>query len=52
VLGVMDLRTMAAVAVAITGERLVPDGARVARVTGAVAIGAGLLLLLARAATP
>ena len=51
VLGVMDLRTMAVVAVAITGERLVPDGARVARVTGAVAIGAGLLLL-ARAATP
>ena len=51
VLGVMDLRAMAIVAAAITVERLVPAPAveRVARATGAVALGAGLLLI-ARAA--
>jgi len=51
VLGVMDLRAMAMVAAAITVERLVPAPAveRVARATGAVALGAGLLLI-ARAA--
>src|SRR6185295_15301687 len=47
--GVMDLRVMAVVTVAITAERLAPAGERVARVTGAVAVGAGLLLI-ARAA--
>jgi len=45
VIGVMDLRAMAVVAAAITGERLAPAGERVARVTGALVVGAGLLLL-------
>jgi predicted metal-binding membrane protein len=49
VLGVMDLWVMAVVAVAITAERLAPAGWRVARAIGAVAIGAGLVLI-ARAA--
>jgi len=48
-LGVMDLRTMAVVAAAITSERLAPGGERVARAIGAVAVGAGLFLI-ARAA--
>src|SRR5262245_22637589 len=37
VLGVMDLRAMAAVTIAITAERLAPEGAGVARAVGAVA---------------
>jgi predicted metal-binding membrane protein len=49
VIGVMDLRAMAVVAAAITVERLAPAGERVARATGAVVVGAGLLLI-ARAA--
>ncbi|HMH84221.1 MAG TPA: DUF2182 domain-containing protein [Gemmatimonadales bacterium] len=49
VMGVMDLRAMAVVAAAITVERLAPAGERVARATGAVVIGAGLVLI-ARAA--
>ena len=49
VIGVMDLRAMAVVAAAITVERLAPAGERVARVIGAVVVGAGLLLI-ARAA--
>jgi predicted metal-binding membrane protein len=49
VMGVMDLRAMAVVAAAITVERLAPTGERVARATGAVVVGAGLLLI-ARAA--
>lgn len=49
VIGVMDLRAMAVVAAAITVERLAPAGKRVARITGAVAVGAGLFLI-ARAA--
>ncbi|HEV8260010.1 MAG TPA: DUF2182 domain-containing protein, partial [Burkholderiales bacterium] len=49
VIGVMDLRAMAVVTAAITVERLAPAGERVARVTGAVAVGAGLFLI-ARAA--
>jgi predicted metal-binding membrane protein len=49
VIGVMDLRMMAVVAAAITVERLAPAGERVARGIGAVAVGAGLLLI-ARAA--
>jgi predicted metal-binding membrane protein len=44
VMGVMDLRVMAIVAAAITAERLAPAGDRVARVIGAVALGAGLFL--------
>jgi predicted metal-binding membrane protein len=51
VAGVMDLRAMAVVMAAITAERLAPAGARVARATGAVAVGAGLLLIV-RAALP
>jgi len=43
--GVMDLRAMAAVAAAVTVERLAPDGARVAHVIGAVALAAGLFLI-------
>jgi predicted metal-binding membrane protein len=48
-IGVMDLRAMTVVAAAITAERLAPDGERVARAFGAVAVGAGLFLI-ARAA--
>src|SRR5436309_139877 len=46
VIGVMHLRAMAVVAAAITVERLAPAGERVARATGAVAVGAGLFLIL------
>jgi predicted metal-binding membrane protein len=42
VIGVMDLRAMAAMGAAITVERLAPGGERVARVIGAVVFGAGL----------
>jgi predicted metal-binding membrane protein len=45
VIGVMDLRAMAAVAAAITIERLAPAAERVARATGVVVVGAGLLLI-------
>src|SRR6266481_1236186 len=45
VIGVMDLRAMAVVTAAITVERLAPAGERVARATGAVAVGAGLFLI-------
>ncbi|MGH8251233.1 MAG: DUF2182 domain-containing protein [Steroidobacteraceae bacterium] len=45
VIGVMDLLAMAVVGAAITVERLAPAGQRVARVTGAVVIGAGLFLI-------
>ena len=45
VIGVMDLRTMAAVTVAITAERLAPAGTRIARIIGAIVAGAGLILL-------
>ena len=47
--GVMDLRAMAVVSAAITTERLAPAGDRVARVTGIVTVGGGLVLI-ARAA--
>lgn len=49
VIGVMDLRAMAAVAGAITVERLAPSTARVARAIGAVVVATGVLLI-ARAA--
>ena len=49
VIGVMNLRAMAVVAAAISVERLVPAGERVAQATGAVVVGAGLFLI-ARAA--
>ncbi len=49
VVGVMDLRAMAAITAAITAERLAPAGEHVARATGFVVVGAGLILI-ARAA--
>jgi predicted metal-binding membrane protein len=49
VIGVMNLRAMAIVTVAITAERFAPAGHRVARAIGGVALGAGVFLL-ARAA--
>jgi predicted metal-binding membrane protein len=49
VIGVMDLRAMALVTVAITLERLAPAGEPVARAIGVIVIGAGLFLI-ARAA--
>jgi predicted metal-binding membrane protein len=45
-LGVMDLRAMAAVTVAISVERLAPGGERFARVIGTVVFGAGLFLFV------
>ena len=45
VVGVMDLRAMAVVTVAMTIERLAPVGVRVARVIGAVIIVSGLFLI-------
>ncbi|QOT75775.1 DUF2182 domain-containing protein [Cupriavidus basilensis] len=45
VIGVMDLRAMAAVTAAITVERLAPSGECAARAIGAVIIGAGLILI-------
>jgi predicted metal-binding membrane protein len=49
VVGVMDLGAMAAIAAAITAERLAPPGERVARAIGAVLLVAGAWLI-ARAA--
>jgi len=46
VIGVMDLRAMAVVAAAISVERLAPAGERVARATGLVVVGTGLLLIM------
>jgi len=45
VLGVMDLPAMAIVTAAMSIERLVPAGERVARVTGAFAVATGLVLI-------
>jgi len=41
----MDLRAMALVTAAITAERVVPSGKRVAQAIGGVVVGAGLFLL-------
>lgn len=46
VVGVMDLRAMAVVTAAITVERLAPTGWRVVSVHGAIAIGAGMFMIL------
>ena len=46
VAGVMNLRVTAVVEAAITVERLAPAGERVARVIGAVAVGAGVFLIV------
>jgi predicted metal-binding membrane protein len=43
--GMMDLRAMAVVTVAITAERVAPAGEWIARTIGAIAVGAGLLLI-------
>jgi predicted metal-binding membrane protein len=45
-LGVMDLRAMVAVTVAISAERLAAAGERVARAIGVVVVGAGLFLIV------
>jgi len=45
VVGVMELRAMAAVAAAITAERLAPADERVAWAVGAVAVAAGIYLM-------
>jgi predicted metal-binding membrane protein len=45
VVGVMDLGAMAAVAAAVTLERLLPAGERVARAIGAAAVVAGVFLI-------
>jgi predicted metal-binding membrane protein len=45
VLGVMNLLAMAVVAIAITVERLLPAGERVAQIIGGLTIGMGLLLI-------
>jgi hypothetical protein len=45
----MDLRAMAVVTTAITVERLVPEGERIARAIGVVVVAAGCVLI-ARAA--
>jgi predicted metal-binding membrane protein len=46
VIGVMDLRAMAAVTAAITLERLAPAGERAARAIGVVVVAAGLFLIV------
>jgi predicted metal-binding membrane protein len=46
VMGMMDLRVMAAVTVAITAERLVPARVRVARGVGVVGVAVGMLLIV------
>ncbi len=46
VVGVMDLRAMAVVTIAITAERLAPGGVRVAHGIGAIVIAAGLWLIV------
>jgi len=46
VIGVMDLRAMAVVAMAITIERLAAAGERVARAIGVIIVGAGLFLIV------
>jgi predicted metal-binding membrane protein len=50
VIGIMDLRVMAVVMVAITAERLAPSGEIVARATGGGMVGAGLFLIAQAAA--
>lgn len=44
-MGVMDLRVMAVVTVAITLERVAPAGERVARAAGVVTVGLGVILV-------
>jgi predicted metal-binding membrane protein len=44
-IGVMDLKVMAVLTVANTVERFSPNGARMARAIGVIALGAGALLI-------
>ena len=46
-LGAMDLRVMTIVTMAVTAERLAPQGLLAARVAGATAMGAGLVQIAA-----
>jgi predicted metal-binding membrane protein len=46
VVGVMDLRAMAAVTVAIAAERLAPGGERIARAIGVVVVGVGVWMIV------
>ena len=44
VAGLMDVGMMMLITAAITAERVAPGGARIARLTGGVALMAGLLM--------
>ena len=44
VIGLMDLDAMAVMTAAIFAERLAPGGLRIARLTGALALGVGLVI--------
>jgi len=44
VAGLMDARVMVMITAAITAERVAPAGARIARLTGALALVAGLVM--------
>ena len=46
IIGPMDVRAMAVIAGATAAERLAPAGERIARFTGALGMGAGLLMCL------
>jgi predicted metal-binding membrane protein len=46
VTGLMDVRMMMLITAAITAERVAPGGARIARVTGGVALVAGLSMFV------
>ena len=45
VFGVMDIRAMAVITLAVTAERLAPAGESIARVTGVLAAGFGLFMI-------
>lgn len=49
ILGVMDIRVMAAATIAISAERLAPGGVRVARIVGVIIVAVGFMQI-ARAA--
>jgi predicted metal-binding membrane protein len=46
VAGLTDARMMVVITAAITAERVAPGGARVARLTGALAVVAGLVMCM------
>lgn len=46
VVGVMDLAAMAVVTIGITAERFAPGDRRLVRRIGAVAVGAGVVMLV------